>query len=72
MEVERRKPDNKLGNEQERTLLRDSIVGAGRNDLDMKKVPRRRLLDGVTIVREIDLEREGGGSNNGRTTWKAL
>ena len=53
-------------------LLRDSIVGAGRNDLDMKKTPRRRLLDGVTIVREIDLERDGGGSNTGRTTWKAL
>ena len=47
-----------MGKEQERTLLRDSIVGAGRYDLDMKKTPRRRLLDGVTIVREIDLERE--------------
>jgi hypothetical protein len=72
MGVQRRKPVDELGNERERTLLRDSIVGAGRNDLDMTKTPRRRLLDGVTIVREIDLEREGGGSNNGRTTWKAL
>lgn len=72
MEVERRKPADELGKERERMLLRDSIVGAGRNDLDMTKTPRRRLLDGVTIVREIDLEREGGGSNNGRTTWKAL
>lgn len=72
MEVERRKPADELGKERERMLLRDSIVGAGRNDLDMKQTPRRRLLDGVTIVREIDLEREGGGSNNGRTTWKAL
>lgn len=72
MEVERRKPADELGKERERMLLRDSIVCAGRNDLDMKKTPRRRLLDGVTIVREIDLEREGGGINNVRTTWKAL
>jgi hypothetical protein len=42
-----------LGKEQERTLLRDSIVGAGRYDLDMKKTPRRRLLDGVTIVKVL-------------------
>jgi hypothetical protein len=58
-------------------LVRDTVEGQircwtyGRNDL-VKVTPRRRLLDGLTIVREIDLEREGGGSNNGRTTWKAL
>ena len=53
-------------------FIEGQYCSAGHNDLDMKKAPRRRLLDGVTIVREIDLKREGVGSNNGRTTWKAL
>jgi hypothetical protein len=52
-------------------MIEGSIVGAGRNDLDMKQAPRRRLLVGVTIVRETAVEQEGVGSTegHGRATW---
>ena len=58
----------------ERMLMRGRIVGLergnmtiqGQNDLDIRKAPNKRILDGVKIVREIDLDREDDDDRN----WK--
>ena len=48
--------------ERERMLMR------GRNDLDIRQAPNTRILDGVKIVREVDLDREDDDDRN----WTAL
>lgn len=58
----------------ERMLMRGRIAGLergnttiqGQNDLDIRKAPSKRILDGVKIVREIDLDREDDDDRN----WK--
>jgi hypothetical protein len=71
VKVERRKSDDELGkvresmkgvSERERMLMR------GRNDLDIRQAPNTRILDGVKIVREVDLDREDDDDRN----WTAL
>ena len=62
--------------ERERMLMRGRIVGSergnmniqGQNDLDIRKAPNTRILDGVKIVREIDLDREDEDDRN----WTAM
>lgn len=62
--------------ERERMLMRGRNVGSergnmniqGQNDLDIRKAPNTRILDGVKIVREIDLDREDDDDRN----WTAM
>ncbi|KAL3763227.1 hypothetical protein ACHAW5_005494 [Stephanodiscus triporus] len=71
VKVERQKSDDELGmvresmkgvSERERMLMR------GRNDLDIRQARNTRILDGVKIVREVDLDREDDDDRN----WTAL
>ena len=62
--------------ERERMLMRGRIEGSeqgnmniqGQNDLDIRKAQNTRILDGVKIVREIDLDREDDDDRN----WTAM
>ncbi len=72
-EVERVRGEMKSVLERERLMMRGNKSIGGGNDIDLNRGPDKRVMDGVTIVRDVDdYDDDDMLDERGRPPWRAM